>query len=281
VTTAHNIKSSISVFTSRSWVTGLNNGYSFTLFSLSVSWQRMLTEELQQSHSRYHCTTAHIKSSNHTLSRHRLTSNSSSTNFQWLYPTENWTELFLQTVAARITHHRKHSSPTVVEACYHAIAQQSRRGPHRKHLSFLSRIIIAACLQLRCLAMDRYITIYHSVMLNVNHEVFWDWHTTWSTHTNKLRRYDTPLYRTPSSGSKHTFSNEWAISFERRRQQHLSFIARYFSVYTERLTFGFHGNLILIQLLYRANFSRTFITNSTYKFCQVIYVCAEAELSNY
>jgi hypothetical protein len=31
--------------------------------SLSVSWQRILTQQLYQSHSRYHCTTAHMKSS--------------------------------------------------------------------------------------------------------------------------------------------------------------------------------------------------------------------------
>jgi hypothetical protein len=28
------------------FVTALNNGYSFTVFSLSVSWQRILTQEL-------------------------------------------------------------------------------------------------------------------------------------------------------------------------------------------------------------------------------------------
>jgi hypothetical protein len=42
--------------------------------SLSVSWQQILTQELYQSHSRYYCTTAHIKSSVHTLSLHRSTS---------------------------------------------------------------------------------------------------------------------------------------------------------------------------------------------------------------
>jgi hypothetical protein len=49
------------------------------MFSLTVSWQRILTQELHQSHSRYHCTTAHTKSLNHTFSLHRPTSNSSST----------------------------------------------------------------------------------------------------------------------------------------------------------------------------------------------------------
>jgi hypothetical protein len=41
VTTAHKIKSSISAFTSRCWVTGLNNGFAFTMFQLPVSWQRI------------------------------------------------------------------------------------------------------------------------------------------------------------------------------------------------------------------------------------------------
>jgi hypothetical protein len=77
--TAHEIKSSISAFIGRCYVTDLNNGYAFTIFSLSVSWQRNLTQELYQSHFRYHCTTAHIKSSNHTRSFHRLIYNSAST----------------------------------------------------------------------------------------------------------------------------------------------------------------------------------------------------------
>jgi hypothetical protein len=41
---------------------------------LSVFWQRISTQELYQSHSQYQCTTAHIKSSNHTLNLHSLTS---------------------------------------------------------------------------------------------------------------------------------------------------------------------------------------------------------------
>jgi hypothetical protein len=49
------------------------------MFSLSVSWQQILTQELYQSHSRCHCTTGYTNSSNHTLSLHRPTSNSSST----------------------------------------------------------------------------------------------------------------------------------------------------------------------------------------------------------
>jgi hypothetical protein len=50
-------------------------------------------------------------------------------------------------VVARTTRHRKHSFSIVVEACYHVVtSKQSRRGPHRKYLSFLSRIVIAACL---------------------------------------------------------------------------------------------------------------------------------------
>jgi hypothetical protein len=45
------------------------------------------TLKVSITHSQYHCTTAHIKSSNHTLSLHRLTSNSSTTNFPWLTST--------------------------------------------------------------------------------------------------------------------------------------------------------------------------------------------------
>jgi hypothetical protein len=76
-------------------VTALNNGYSFAVFSLSVSWQRVLTHELQQSRSRYHCITAHIKSSNYTLSLHRLTS---TTNFPWLSLTAKWTVIPLYAI---------------------------------------------------------------------------------------------------------------------------------------------------------------------------------------
>jgi hypothetical protein len=42
--------------------------------SLSVSRQRVLTQELYQSHSCYHCTTTHMKSSSHTLNLHWSTS---------------------------------------------------------------------------------------------------------------------------------------------------------------------------------------------------------------
>jgi hypothetical protein len=45
-TTAHKIKSSISALASRYWATGINNGYCFTVFSLSVSWQRIVTQEV-------------------------------------------------------------------------------------------------------------------------------------------------------------------------------------------------------------------------------------------
>jgi hypothetical protein len=38
VTTAHKIKSSVSAFNSRCWVTGLKNGCSSEKFSLGVSW---------------------------------------------------------------------------------------------------------------------------------------------------------------------------------------------------------------------------------------------------
>jgi hypothetical protein len=74
------------------FVTALNNGYSFTMFSSSVSCQRILIHKLKQSLSKYNCTstTAHIATSNHTLSFHRPTSDSSSTsNFPWASPTEN------------------------------------------------------------------------------------------------------------------------------------------------------------------------------------------------
>jgi hypothetical protein len=39
VTITHKIKFSKSAYTSRCYVTDLNNGYSFTMSSLSVSWQ--------------------------------------------------------------------------------------------------------------------------------------------------------------------------------------------------------------------------------------------------
>jgi hypothetical protein len=45
-------------------------------------------------HLQYHCTAAHIKYSNNTLSLHRLTSNSfSAANFPWIALTANWTNL--------------------------------------------------------------------------------------------------------------------------------------------------------------------------------------------
>jgi hypothetical protein len=44
------------------FVTALSNDYTFTVFSLSVSWQRILTQELWQRRFRYHCATAHVKS---------------------------------------------------------------------------------------------------------------------------------------------------------------------------------------------------------------------------
>jgi hypothetical protein len=80
--------SSKSVFTSHCLVSDLNNGYSSTKFSLSVSWQWISTQELQLSHSGYHHTTAHIKFSYHTLS-HRWLTSSPTTNFLWLYLTDN------------------------------------------------------------------------------------------------------------------------------------------------------------------------------------------------
>jgi hypothetical protein len=82
--------SSKSALTSCCLVTGLNSGYSSAKFSLSVSRQWILTQELQLPHSRYHCTTVHIKSSNHTLGLHWRTSYSSpTTNVPWLCPTDS------------------------------------------------------------------------------------------------------------------------------------------------------------------------------------------------
>jgi hypothetical protein len=69
-------------------VIDFSNDYSSAKCSLSVSWERILTQEMQLSHSRYHYTTGHIKSSNHILSLHWPTSNSVSTkNFPWLIST--------------------------------------------------------------------------------------------------------------------------------------------------------------------------------------------------
>jgi hypothetical protein len=80
------------------------------------------------SHSRYHCTTAHIMSSNHTLSLHRLTSNSSSTtHFLWVWSTEN----------------RTCSADCLQD-------NSSARTPWKAP----SSIVKNACLQLRCLTID-------------------------------------------------------------------------------------------------------------------------------
>jgi hypothetical protein len=78
------------------------------------------------SHSRYHCTTVHIKSSNHTLSLHRPTFNSSlTTNFPWL----SYREL------------------TRSADC---LQDNSSTRTLRKTPSFVKNL----CLQLRCLAID-------------------------------------------------------------------------------------------------------------------------------
>jgi hypothetical protein len=46
---------------------------------------------ISKSHTQYHCTTEQIKPSNHTLNLLKLTPNySPTTNFPWLYPTDNW-----------------------------------------------------------------------------------------------------------------------------------------------------------------------------------------------
>jgi hypothetical protein len=106
----------------------MNNGYSFTKFSLSVPWQRILTQELL-SPSRYHCTTAHIKSSIHTVSLHRPTCNSSSTtNFPWLTPNENWLTRSADSLQDKSS------------------ARTARKTP--------SSFFKDACLQFRCLAID-------------------------------------------------------------------------------------------------------------------------------
>jgi hypothetical protein len=68
-------------------------------------------------HSQYHCTTAHINSSNHPLSHHRSNSSSSSaTNFPWLTSTLQFcqppcnAECLQDNSSARTTH-RKQMSP--------------------------------------------------------------------------------------------------------------------------------------------------------------------------
>jgi hypothetical protein len=68
--------------------------------SLSVSWQQI-----------YNTLTVK-KSSNHTLSLHRLTSDSSATsNFPWVSPTENWTELLFP-YSLISSWHRPHTANT-------------------------------------------------------------------------------------------------------------------------------------------------------------------------
>jgi hypothetical protein len=71
------------------------------------------------------------KSSNHTLSFHRLTSNSSSaTNFPWLYPIDNRLPYI---VAARTTQHRTHKSRVILRVHWPATQHWARRRPRTKH----------------------------------------------------------------------------------------------------------------------------------------------------
>jgi hypothetical protein len=79
---AHKIKSCIPACTRHCYVTDLNNGCldnGFTISFLTTDLKNRNYKSLTKSHSQYHCTTAHIKSSIHTLILHRSNSNSSST----------------------------------------------------------------------------------------------------------------------------------------------------------------------------------------------------------
>jgi hypothetical protein len=128
------------------------------------------------SHSRYHCTTAHIKSSNHTSSLHRLTS--ISTHFPWISPTDNWTELCtllyavvfpfswhcslklapfyrrgtdLQKTRVRMRgadHIENSTSPIVAKACF-----------PRRCLAVEVFVVAGMCLMIRCQAMDIHVTV--------------------------------------------------------------------------------------------------------------------------
>jgi hypothetical protein len=98
-------------FTEHSQVVITTKHYTITAFHTSKHSTLISTSLHWNTHSQYHCTTAHLKSSNHTLSLHRLTSNSSSTtNFPWISLTANCLTVMLGTfLYSRYTdtHHRK------------------------------------------------------------------------------------------------------------------------------------------------------------------------------
>jgi hypothetical protein len=125
----------------------------FTIRFLSPDF----TQELQKSHlithSRYHGTTAHTKSSNHTLSLHGPASNSSSTmNFPWPSSPENWltrsADCLQDNCSVRTP--RKTPSSSVKDACLQLrclardvllFREFARRGPHRKQFPLLSKLL--------------------------------------------------------------------------------------------------------------------------------------------
>jgi hypothetical protein len=115
-TTNHTTLNLLSVL-SLVFITSLNNGYSSAMFSLSVSWQRIWIQDDTPDIP----VLKNTKSSNHTLSLHRLTSNSSSTtNYPWLFPTDNWLNSHSRTLSCTPLY--SHSPDWLVDQiCYNII----------------------------------------------------------------------------------------------------------------------------------------------------------------
>jgi hypothetical protein len=72
--------------------------------------------------------------------------------------------------SASTTQHRKHSSPLVVEVCYHAVTYIQRWMSfiavycctHYQATGCLRRICLrGTCLSSRCLALSRYVTLFY------------------------------------------------------------------------------------------------------------------------
>jgi hypothetical protein len=141
--------------------------------SLSVSWQWILTQELYQLHSEYHCTTAHAKSSIHTFNLYMLTSCTLLYSSSLLHAVFCHLLLLLRNSAhlyrcSRDMHHRKH-------ICYpasplgHWLDLQKTRHVTSTHCCMTSpqrkpcfSIFCRVCCG-HCLAMDLHVTVWISV----------------------------------------------------------------------------------------------------------------------
>jgi hypothetical protein len=148
-----------------------------------------LTQDLYQSHSRYHCTRAHIKSSNHMLRlpvaisyrqlncwTHALDWIILSYNGSWLYKlctdhTENTAPLLFHgadhaenTVSSTVAWcrlHRKHITWLLPQLCDITVAVQAM-WTQRKHCCC---IVGSVCCG-HCLAMDLHVTVYSQIPLS-------------------------------------------------------------------------------------------------------------------